>query len=204
MLIAFFVLRGRTKGANARDLPYLSADNNTERPSILRGLLRVDWIGAILFMGGGILILLALNWGSSEKWNQAKVIASWVVGGVLFIIFVIWEVVLENYSEPSAETRRSRLFVDPMIPVSLFKSLDVVAVQYATFVTGINMLVMFYFVAIFSTIVNGLSPEKAGSQLIYFAPGMVRSVCCIFTRFNSLTFPPGRWKFDRYLHHQSY
>ena len=76
----------------------------------------------------------------------------------------------------SAETRRSRLFVDPMIPVSLFKSVDVIAVQYATFVTGINMLVMFYFVAIFSTIVNGLSPEKAGGQLIYFAPGMVRPI----------------------------
>jgi len=34
------------------------------------------------------------------------------------------------------------------------------------------MLVMFYFVAIFMIIVTGLSANKAGVQLIYFAPGM--------------------------------
>jgi hypothetical protein len=38
------------------------------------------------------------------------------------------------------------------------------------------MLVMFYFVAIFMTIVTGLSPEKAGIQLVYFAPGMVSKI----------------------------
>lgn len=173
MIIAFFILRGRTKGANARDLPYLAAANETKRLPLLRGLLRVDWIGAILFMGAGILVLLALNWGSSEQWDQTKVIVSWVVGGIFFVAFIVWEVVLEKFAESPVGNRRSKLLVDPMIPVSLFKSLDVCIVQYATFVTGLNMLVMFYFVAIFSTIVNGLSPDKAGAQLIYFAPGMV-------------------------------
>jgi hypothetical protein len=32
---------------------------------------------------------------------------------------------------------------------------------------------MFYFVAIFMTIVLGLSPGRVGVQLIYFTPGMV-------------------------------
>ncbi|KAH7913480.1 hypothetical protein BJ138DRAFT_1221169 [Hygrophoropsis aurantiaca] len=34
------------------------------------------------------------------------------------------------------------------------------------------MFVMFYFVAIFMTVVTGLSPSKSGIQLLFFAPGM--------------------------------
>ncbi|THH30779.1 hypothetical protein EUX98_g3402 [Antrodiella citrinella] len=168
MVIAFVLLRGRTKSAVIRELP--DSSNVGHKESFGRRLFRVDWIGAIMFMGAGILVLLALNWGSSERWSETKVIVSWVIGGVLAIGFVIWEVVLEHIGETSDNS--SRLFVDPMIPMSLFRSLDVCVVMYATFVTGVIMLVMFYFVAIFSTIVNGLSPDKAGAQLIYFAPGM--------------------------------
>jgi len=40
------------------------------------------------------------------------------------------------------------------------------------FTSGMVMLVAFYFVAIFFTIVSGQSATKAGVQLIFFAPGM--------------------------------
>ncbi|TCD69811.1 hypothetical protein EIP91_006124 [Steccherinum ochraceum] len=168
MVLAFLTLRNQVKGSTAAELP-----GRREVP-FSRRLLQVDWIGATLFTGAGILVLLALNWGSSEKWNSAKVIASWVVGGVLFIAFMIWEYILEYKIDQGYENRSSArgIFVDPMIPLSLFRSADVCIVQYATFVTGIIMLVMFYFVAIFATIVKGSSPDKAGAQLIYFAPGM--------------------------------
>lgn len=60
-----------------------------------------------------------------------------------------------------------------MLPLVVFSSVDICIVQYATFVSGMIMLVMFYFVATYLTIVAGYSPTKAGAQLIYFAPGMV-------------------------------
>ncbi|KAK7692753.1 hypothetical protein QCA50_004386 [Cerrena zonata] len=44
--------------------------------------------------------------------------------------------------------------------------------MYGVFVSGMIMLVMFYFVAIFMTIVINLPPDQAGVQLLYFAPGM--------------------------------
>ena len=171
MIIAFLLLRTRTKGAKVHHLPHISTEEEGEKEPLLRGLMRVDWIGALSFMGAGILVLLALNWGSTEKWSETKVIVCWVIGGVLFIGFLVWEYFLENVVDTAAN--KSKLFVEPMIPVSLFKSVDVCAVQYALFVTGLIMLVMFYFVAIFSVIVNGESANKAGAQLIYFAPGMV-------------------------------
>ncbi|KAH0831055.1 hypothetical protein J3R83DRAFT_13573 [Lanmaoa asiatica] len=45
-------------------------------------------------------------------------------------------------------------------------------VQYDSFISGTVMFVMFYFVAIFATVVTGLPPSQAGIQLLYFAPGL--------------------------------
>lgn len=170
MAIGFFILRGRTKGSQKlHRLPNAARSEET----LVDKILRVDWIGASLFMAGGILLLLALNWGSNEKWNSAKVIACFVVGGVAVIFFLLWEYYLETEqvaSRPSSSRLRA---TDPMIPLELFKSLDICIVMYSTYVNGMVMLVMFYFVAIFFVIVTGLSPTKSGAQLIYFAPGMV-------------------------------
>jgi hypothetical protein len=50
---------------------------------------------------------------------------------------------------------------------------------------------MFYFVAIFMTLVTGLPPGQAGIQLLYFAPGMVRF--CTRSDYLFLTVSIGRW-----------
>lgn len=144
--------------------------------TFLEKLLRIDWIGAAWFMVGGILILLALNWGSTDDWNTAKVIACFVIGGLAIILFLLWEYYLERTEQDASTSKMNLLYTDPMIPLQLFKSLDVCVVMYATMISGMVMLVMFYFVAIFFVIVTGLSPTHAGTQLIYFAPGMVRIV----------------------------
>lgn len=64
-----------------------------------------------------------------------------------------------------------------MLPLELFQSYDICVLQYGCLVSGIVMFVMFYFVAIFMTVVSGLSPDLAGIQLLYFAPGLV----CFYT-----------------------
>jgi hypothetical protein len=88
--------------------------------------------------------------------------------------FTVWQYILgRQLSSPTPSTSYI-LRADPMIPLEVFRSYDVCAVQYASFVSGMVMLVMFYFIAIFMTIVNGLSPGRAGVQLVYFAPGLVR------------------------------
>lgn len=173
MAVGFLLLRGRTKGGQkSHRLPSMEYQE-----TFVDKLFRIDWVGAALFMAGGILLLLALNWGSNEKWNSAKVIACFVVGGVAIICFLLWEYFLER-EEVSTRPTSSRLrATDPMIPLELFRSLDICIVMYGTFVSGMVMLVMFYFVAIFFVIVTGLSPTDSGVQLIYFAPGMVRSWC---------------------------
>lgn len=124
-------------------------------------------------MGGGILVLLGLNWGSTSGWNATKVVVSFVVGGTLLIVFAAWEYFLERQAHFPTARGSAFLKASPMLPPVIFKSVDICIVQYATFVSGMIMLVMFYFVAIYLTIVSGESATKAGAQLIYFAPGMV-------------------------------
>lgn len=177
MVLGFLLLRTRTKGP--QDLPELGMQDPTYHASrmqrFINKLLRIDWIGAAMFMAGGILLLLALNWGSTEKWNSAKVIACFVVGGVLIIFTGLWEYYLERQSLNALRTPSGlRLMnVDPMIPLEIFRNRNVCIVHFGTFVNGMVMLVMFYFVAIFFVIVVGESASKSGVQLIYFAPGLV-------------------------------
>ncbi|KAG8830751.1 hypothetical protein FRC17_004286 [Serendipita sp. 399] len=175
------------------------------------GLQRMDLIGALLFIILGILILLGLNWGSTEGWNQLKVILCLVLGGV-FLLFVLWEYVVDHSTDhlakeeeylleetvgdvvqqrtadeedhrppPVAAGIRARLaritpeFVrvtDPILPMNMFRSYDVLATDFATMTHGMVMLGIFYFVATFYVIVNGESAVGSGVQLLYFAPGM--------------------------------
>ncbi|KAI0355576.1 MFS general substrate transporter [Trametes cingulata] len=182
MVLSFLILRGRTKGAMASESALPSTNGSVPvRETFRQRLLRIDWVGALLFMGAGILLLLALNWGSTAEWDSARVIVCFVVSGVLYIAWVGWELMLERNidsatdSQPETKPRKDvhpLLRPEPMIPLDMFRSLDVCITQYGTFVNGMVMLVMFYFVAIFFTIVQGRSGTNAGTQLIFFAPGL--------------------------------
>lgn len=190
MILIFLLLRTRAKGPQPPRL-LVSQDTAVDK------ILRIDWVATVLFVGGGILVLLGLTWGANEVWHQAKVIASLTVGGLLIVATLLWEYVLErkqlmfhatgNNSSSADEAegggsgkRLSRWFTaDAMIPLAVFQSYDVCATQFAAFTSGMVMLVIFYFVAIFMVIVSGLTAVQAGIQLIYFAPGMVSRNGCL-------------------------
>ncbi|KAI0699560.1 major facilitator superfamily domain-containing protein [Cytidiella melzeri] len=169
VVLAFFLLRGRTKSSQpSQKLPTATNQNET----FLDKVCRIDWIGALLFMAGGILILLALNWGSTNHWKSAKVIVCFIIGGLAICAFLLWEYHIERTEHANMSSKIRLLYTDPMIPLDIFKSRDICIVMYATMISGLVMLVMFYFVAIFFIVVSDLSPTKSGAQLIYFAPGM--------------------------------
>ncbi|TVY46436.1 Efflux pump [Lachnellula occidentalis] len=53
---------------------------------------RIDFVGAILGIGGVTIFLVGLNWGGQDyKWGSAHVIACLVVGLVSLLAFVVWE-----------------------------------------------------------------------------------------------------------------
>ncbi|KZV65617.1 MFS general substrate transporter [Peniophora sp. CONT] len=166
MILAFLLLRGHEH----------EVDLTEDRVRRIQGLSRLskvsalDWFGTGLFVVAGILVLLALNWGSTEQWDTAKVIACFVVGGVLFFLCVGWEVYMQRRQDAERNSRLDKIF--PMLPTVIFTSIDVVACQAVTFAAGMVMLVMFYYLSIFYVIVVGSSATNSGVQLLYFAPGL--------------------------------
>lgn len=156
-------------------------------------LTLIDWIGTFLFVTGGILVLLALNWGPDGNWKSARVIVNLILGVLLIALCLVWEIFLErrsfslNGTDESGyiQTKYTGIFrARSMLPTEMFTSYDICVVQYGSFASGVVMFVMFYFVAIFATVVTGLPPAQAGIQLLYFAPGLVRIsfVCAILFR----------------------
>ncbi|KIK69465.1 hypothetical protein GYMLUDRAFT_648710 [Collybiopsis luxurians FD-317 M1] len=168
IVLTFLLLRNHVKKG------FVVGDGDEQvRPTYLTKFLKVDWIGAFLFTAGGILILLALNWGSTTEWKSAKVIVCFVIGGLIFLPCMLWEYILEQHQNKRVATARTSTILSAyaMIPIDLFRSYDIIAVLAGSLAGGMVMIVMFYFVAIFMTIVNGLDPSRAGVQLVYFAPG---------------------------------
>ncbi|KAI6144980.1 MFS general substrate transporter [Pisolithus tinctorius] len=167
MLFCFLFLRNRVRGGSSSDeLPQGSRSDTW-----ISRLVYIDWIATFLFISSGILILLAFNWGPGDNWKSARTIANLVIGALLFVLCMVWEIMLEK--KRHSQTGVSGVFrARPMIPLEMFTSLDMCIVQYGAFVSGIVMFVMFYFVAIFMTVVTGLPSSQAGVQLLYFAPGL--------------------------------
>ncbi|TDL15810.1 MFS general substrate transporter [Rickenella mellea] len=184
MILIFALLRKRTKGPQAPRRAKQSfgateeakteaaVDTTSPSPTHIDKLLQVDWVGATCFITGGILLLLGLNWGSEGSWNRPHTIVSLVIGGLLILSCLFWEWLLERAQLATSVSPSRALEADPMIPFAVLKSYDVCATQLAAFTSGMVMLVIFYFIAIFMVIVNGLTAVEAGVQLVYFAPGM--------------------------------
>ncbi|KAF8553476.1 MFS general substrate transporter [Imleria badia] len=188
MLLCFLFLRNRPRVPSANDKELQTETASPDRTPVtildtwVSKLTLIDWVGTFLFVSGGILVLLALNWGPDDNWKSARVIANLVLGALLIVLCLFWEILLEHRpplpstnetSDVHIHTRYTGVFcAHPMIPIELFTSYDMCVVQYGSFISGIVMFVMFYFVAIFATVVTGLPPAQAGIQLLYFAPGL--------------------------------
>lgn len=71
-------------------------------------LKRIDYVGFGLYGGGLVCLLLALSWGGKQyQWNSPQCIATLVIGVILLIGFVLYEVFI-----PLSE---------PLLPMKLFK-----------------------------------------------------------------------------------
>ncbi|KAG8899769.1 hypothetical protein FRB99_006452 [Tulasnella sp. 403] len=173
-------------------LRYLTGNLNSPpaKETPLQKIQRIDWVGTLIFIGGGILVLLALSLGSSVEKKGFKapiVIVCFAVGFFLIFLLIGWEMLLGRYvkaavDEAEGRPRRYPSFVyscpkwfqltDPMMPLDIFKSYDVCATSFAAMTGGMVLFSCFYFLAIYFSIVKGLSATKAGIQLLYFSPGI--------------------------------
>ncbi|KAF8306383.1 MFS general substrate transporter, partial [Clavulina sp. PMI_390] len=195
-ILAFVTVRNDLVGPipDPRDnLPGWPTHTPTSRLSALAfQLSRIDWVGAILFTSGAIIFLIGLSWGSTESWDEAKVIACMTIGGVLVVACIVWQFYLGQYDvrfgpdgkTPVLQTRadgtteelkippRAIAHTSRMIPLWIFKNYQIPVVFFGAFTSGMVMFSGLYFLAVYWSIVAGFKNTKTGTQLVYLTPGI--------------------------------
>lgn len=132
-------------------------------------LLTIDYGGQLLFLFGLGLLVLALTWaGSSYPWASATVLAPLVIGVVLLAAFIVWEYLMApgNALSRRNPTRRA------MLPFKLLLARNVSILMYISFLTGMAMYAVFYFVDLYFALVQGYGSGEAGVNLLYYLPGL--------------------------------
>jgi len=132
-------------------------------------LLTIDYGGQLLFLFGLGLLVLALTWaGSSYPWTSPTVLAPLVLGVLLLAAFLGWEYLMApgNVLSRRNPTRRA------MLPFKLLLARNVSILMYISFLTGMAMYAVFYFVDLYFALVRGSGSGEAGLNLLYYLPGL--------------------------------
>lgn len=116
-------------------------------------LLMIDYFGVVLMTAAFVVPLLALTLasGNDYTWSSGGVIACFVVGGVLFIAFCIWNVKFSKH---------------PLLPWEVVKVPQVSAAAFAMFgAFGFFMAGVLY-VSIYFQVIHGADAWHSGIDLL--------------------------------------
>ncbi|KAF2475439.1 MFS general substrate transporter [Lindgomyces ingoldianus] len=132
-----------------------------EEAGISERIKRLDIIGAILFIPGIVMILIALQWGGvSYPWSSARIIGLFVGAGVILVIFAVWE------------WRRGD---EAMLPPSILLQRTVLSGSLcAMFAMGAQIILGVWLPEWFQA-VKGVSPTTSGVNLLPTMLGQVVS-----------------------------
>ncbi|RAH72017.1 putative MFS drug transporter, partial [Aspergillus aculeatinus CBS 121060] len=117
-----------------------------------RKLRAIDFLGALLALGGTSLVLLGLTWGGGERpWRSAPVVGTIAGGGVVCLAFVGWQWKGTAY---------------PLVPMHIFRSGIVNGACITMFLHGWNILVQLYYIPVFYQLAMGYSALRAAAMLL--------------------------------------
>lgn len=115
------------------------------------------------------IAVLGTAWGGSTfPWRSGAVISTLVLGALLICVFVAYE----SLFAPNRLLHRLLPRTKPMIPSSILGAKDVALVCSIAAATGAALYSVFYFIGIYFTLVEAYASSKAGTQLLYYVPGL--------------------------------
>ncbi|KAJ7634547.1 MFS general substrate transporter [Roridomyces roridus] len=115
-------------------------------------LLAVDYLGALLTLGGCASLMLPLVWGGAIfPWKSSIVLGPFISSFAVFALFCLWE------------WRGARL---PIVPMYIFKHSTVSGVFVAMFVNGFVFFSTLYYLPQFFQLSLGYDPLQAAVFLV--------------------------------------
>jgi hypothetical protein len=144
---------------------FLKMASKPNNESLTRQFIRLDPLGTLFFLPGMVSILLALQWGGvTYAWNNGRIIALFVVGGLAMIAFAAVQVWRKD---------------DATIPLRIIKQRSVLAGTFYVSCIGGGLVTMLYYISIWFQAIKGVSPVKSGIDTIPMVLGLV--FAAIFT-----------------------
>ncbi|GAM85424.1 hypothetical protein ANO11243_034310 [Dothideomycetidae sp. 11243] len=148
---------------------YLVKGTHSLFRSPLAGLRSMDFFGTALFVTAICLIILATTWGGGYySWSSAAVLVPLILGLISFILFPIYEHLLE----PGRAIHKHLPRQSAMIPLGLFSRPDITYLVIIQFATGVALYSIFYYLAIYYILVRGEPPSNAGLELLWYIAGI--------------------------------
>jgi len=106
----------------------------------------IDYLGAVLFSGSGVLAVLALIRGNADRWTSPLILGCLTGSAVLLVVFVFYEL-----HHPS-----------PLFDLSLFRKPAFCGVSVTAFSLSASMFAMFLYITLFLQNILRYAPLKAG------------------------------------------
>ncbi|KAG9762870.1 MFS general substrate transporter, partial [Aureobasidium melanogenum] len=126
--------------------------DNAEQLSLWQRIKKLDLVGASLLILATVCLLLALQWGGTTyPWNDSRMIALFVVGGVLTVAFA--------YSQ-------SRLGSKATLPPYLFKNRNTLCAFVFSGLFGAGFFSLTYYLSVYFQSVKESSSLHSGIQVL--------------------------------------
>ncbi|KAK9366915.1 major facilitator superfamily domain-containing protein [Lipomyces kononenkoae] len=120
--------------------------------SIRQQIDQLDPLGTLCFLPSIVCLLLALQWGGTTyAWNNGRIIALFVLAGVLFMAFIV----IQIWKGDNA-TVRPRIVANRSIALGMVYTLCV----------GGSMITLVYFIPIWFQAIKGVSAVQSGIDTI--------------------------------------
>ena len=143
----------------------LYLDLKTPKTPLLEGLKAIDWVGALLSIGGTLMFLFGLSFGGEKyPWDSAAVICLVIFGVICWALCFLWEAFGARY---------------PMLPTRIFSQRSNLAVLGVCHVQSFVYIAATYYLPLYFQAVIGAGPVLSG---VYLVPtGVSLSVASITT-----------------------
>ena len=123
----------------------------TAKTSLKAKLMRVDWLGGFLFIGGLTSALIAITWGGVQfAWISPRTLIPLSVGVTGLIASLVWE----RYGA-----------LEPFLRHSLFHTPSAIAAYICAFLQGLLLFTALYYLPFFLTAILRKSPLESGIDL---------------------------------------